>query len=852
MPRIPSEFDLGGLPSLNSGRRVATYDTSAVGRGVEAMGQGLQNAGASINTAVDREDNLDLARARSNFLTKKIEIDSEFANDTNYMDLTQRYQARLKEVESESAGFITQPRKREIFSLSVADDVARGTAYSTQLARRHEADANIADANTRLQTIRDAALKTGDDVERGKLIETGKQILDGLQQRGFVSAEAARSTWQSFRQDYGAAWLKMQPVQRQLEITRDAPANEEQELDRLLFVEGKGKNSKSSADGTGQFINSTWLDMIKRYRPDIADGRSDAEILAFRSDDKLGREMARYYMRENAAKLEQGGVQPTSGNKYLAHFLGPVGAVAVAKAAPGTPVIDVLTQAVGAKKAKQMVEANPSILSGKTAETVLSWADRKMGDGVKGTPAEFLPFDKRAEFRMSAERAFAQQVTAQASARSEEIERQIIDANAGKIPLAPRSAIELDPLLGEAKRNALLKQYDSAAADDRVYADGLAKLATQDAIWNPLSDADKKTLSILDTRSGVVAGLAGSNPDAAGEAVRRFSDIGMVSREVKGTLEGMIRGGDAKQLGYAMSTLDAMYRRNPKAFAESFDKDTAKTLMAWQSSANQDPGAFREKLNRASDPATIRARETAEKDARKLVADMPDKAVLSVLDESWFSDPEKPIGSRDAPGMAVYREQYADLYAEGYAANDGNKNAAKLFADTQIKKTWAVSPSGGGRVMMHAPETLPDAVFPTVGGSRDWMKKQVETEVAKLVGIENYGQNVGSMVATPGAFIPTKALPTYGLVTLPGTVAEIEAVRAGRKLPGDRQSPAWMLVYVDPVTQLPQQKLFYFDVAAAQAERDKTRGDLDVRHRRAVERTDAGAPVLSSSVMGTP
>lgn len=559
--------------------------------------------------------------------------------------------------------------------------------------------------------------------------------------------------------------------------------------------------------------------------------------------------------------------------------------------------------------------------------------------------------------------------------------RLIQDASEGRGMLPAREDIENDPLLSEPRRKQLLGQRAKAETDDSIFQNAITKMKDGSAIWNPLDDADKKGLSAIDVRTGVVAGLQKSIPEAAEIATYRFAEIGMVSKEVKGTLEGMIRGGDAKQLGYAMSTLDAMYRRNPKAFAESFDKDTAKTLMAWQSSANQDPGAFREKLNRASDPATIKARENAEKEARKIVSDMSDKDLLSTLDDSWFSDPQKPIGSREAPGMAVYKEQYADLYAEGYAAFDGDKAAAKKFADDRIKLNWAVSPSGGGRVMMHAPETLPDAVFPTVGGSRDWMKKQVEAEVAKMVGIENFGQNFGTFAATPGAFNVAPTLPTYGLVTLPGTVAEIEAIKAGRKLPfentgarshlgfsvreklfpgeekyfkdnpnvagmaveetgdiilnphspagvnkgavikneafrlhlkknnivpsfavtdeqrgqfngtayakndtdlkstiaarvysGDpsakatpeqkkwvednlptgRQSPAWMLVYVDPKTQLPQQKLFYFDVAAAKAERDKTRGELDVRHRRTVERDDAGAPVLATSATGAP
>ena len=43
-------------------------------------------------------------------------------------------------------------------------------------------------------------------------------------------------------------------------------------------------NKTSSALGLGQFINGTWLDMIKRYRHDLAEGKSDAEILELRKN----------------------------------------------------------------------------------------------------------------------------------------------------------------------------------------------------------------------------------------------------------------------------------------------------------------------------------------------------------------------------------------------------------------------------------------------------------------------------------------------------------------------------------------------------------------------------------------
>ena len=39
--------------------------------------------------------------------------------------------------------------------------------------------------------------------------------------------------------------------------------------------------------GLGQFVKATWLDMIRRYHPELAQGRSDAEILDLRKKSGL-------------------------------------------------------------------------------------------------------------------------------------------------------------------------------------------------------------------------------------------------------------------------------------------------------------------------------------------------------------------------------------------------------------------------------------------------------------------------------------------------------------------------------------------------------------------------------------
>jgi hypothetical protein len=149
-------------------------------------------------------------------------------------------------------------------------------------------------------------------------------------------------------------------------------------IDRIIGVESGGradiKNPRSSATGLGQFIKSTWLDLIKRNRQDIAAGRTDAEILALRTDPVLSREMIGVLMSENADALQARGIQPTSGNLYLAHFLGAGGAIQVLQANPNTPVSRLLSS--------DAIRDNRSILAGRSAADVIKWAEGKMAGAI--------------------------------------------------------------------------------------------------------------------------------------------------------------------------------------------------------------------------------------------------------------------------------------------------------------------------------------------------------------------------------------------------------------------------------------------------------------------------------------
>lgn len=180
--------------------------------------------------------------------------------------------------------------------------------------------------------------------------------------------------------------VQMSAVEAQEASQGDAPTQAEQLfLDRLMQAESGGrqfaKNPASSALGPFQFISSTFLDVLQRYFPQAAEGKSDAEILALRVDPKIARDAALAYTRANAAFLQARGIASRPSHLRLAFLVGPSGAANVLAAKPETRLSELLSKAA--------MEANP-FLGGMRAQELIARAEWE-ADGLEALPTRAAP-----------------------------------------------------------------------------------------------------------------------------------------------------------------------------------------------------------------------------------------------------------------------------------------------------------------------------------------------------------------------------------------------------------------------------------------------------------------------------
>jgi hypothetical protein len=161
--------------------------------------------------------------------------------------------------------------------------------------------------------------------------------------------------------------------------------------DQIIQVESNGdanaKNKRSSATGLGQFVNETWLILIRAHRPDLVKDRTEDEILEMRRDASLAREITVRFTERNAWTLRRRGLPVTPGTLYLAHFAGSAGAIALLSAEEQADAATVMANADATRRTDRdkLIKLNP-FLKRLTVADLKVWADRKMrGQSLIGT-----------------------------------------------------------------------------------------------------------------------------------------------------------------------------------------------------------------------------------------------------------------------------------------------------------------------------------------------------------------------------------------------------------------------------------------------------------------------------------
>jgi len=162
------------------------------------------------------------------------------------------------------------------------------------------------------------------------------------------------------------------------------------------------KAKTSSATGLYQFIDSTWLSMVREHgdkyglgkyadqisaNGTVANRSVKQQILALRKDPEIASAMAAEYAAENKQYLESTvGGEIGSTELYLAHFMGPGGAAKFLSKLQDNP------NAIGAKSFHQAACSNKAVFYGengkpRTMSEIYAFFDKKFDSTASTTVA---------------------------------------------------------------------------------------------------------------------------------------------------------------------------------------------------------------------------------------------------------------------------------------------------------------------------------------------------------------------------------------------------------------------------------------------------------------------------------
>jgi hypothetical protein len=607
MAQIPGPAP-GQILAPQMQRQLGTYQPGAVQRAQEAegaaaaqFGQAAEKTGTQL---LDVQDRMNAAAAEQTFLSKKLDIDEQFAKDTDYPTLPQRYRAAMQGALNQTSQIIGSPVQRSDFT----NRMARWVEYGTN------------------QALRESQARWKDDVRGGTLDAYNNGIQDALRAPETEAAGILNSVRD--RIDAGVASGAVSQTEGARMHRELGPTYAEKRMKMLLdtdpeaakkFATPEGWESAPGLASKRPALSSAITGAAKTYGVDpvaltktayletrggtVPDRPGSAITGPFQftpktaaqygvtdpTDPAQATDGAARLMADNKMDLAKSlGRDPTGAELYLGHQQGAAGAAVLLKN-PDMLAVDALGTIMPAATARQNIVGNGGSATMTAGDFVAKWqqkydaAPASLGSNadVAAEPAALhrptataaswvdqIPPDKRLDFARQAQLRADQQTAARdmneqrAQRLAEKQAKEQADA-AGKEYL---TAIEADPTkvdpmaivkdprlpwqqaehIREILRKSLTKDESH---DDKTYGPGFwsvfqgihAEPGNPDLITDP-AVIYRRAASEGDL---TVAGVNEAVREIAGKGTPESASEGELKRSFLATAKGQITGSSA-------------------------------------------------------------------------------------------------------------------------------------------------------------------------------------------------------------------------------------------------------------------------------------------------------------------
>jgi len=454
----------------------------------------------------------------------------------------QAHQSLLTHTSGESRNYIVNQRKSTIsgyveeaatnwndealfernLGLALAEQTQLANLQGWDAASQERAAEELVSQTFRQRIILAA---TNDPIAAKELLDNSRDMLNAADEHALdtnlkqlvIDAKATRAVQPFVRRGGGGADPYLSSVTR-----AESGGNPNAANNKANPGVAAADGSASSALGPHQFLRGTYLGTVKELRAaggaKWAEGLTDDEIAATRTDTAKEGEVFTFFREGNQKQLRAEGFEVTPVNEYALHHFGDGGGLALLRLARGKPGADLLE--VFGKGLDAVLKANPQF-KGKTAGEAYDWLASHLGaDAKQAAGAPY--FDGRAaiqaamaiedpEVQAAAMQKIANMMAMQDRANAQDRESAQKEAWDGYVQTgATNLPLEMRSRMGQAGwvafQNAVKNDQQGVDVTDEQTWENLTRAASDPKSFVEINlEAHRANLTKSDYRSFVLA-----------------------------------------------------------------------------------------------------------------------------------------------------------------------------------------------------------------------------------------------------------------------------------------------------------------------------------------------------------
>jgi len=608
-------------------------------------------------------------------------------------------------------------------------------AKQTEAVQQYYSESITTNVNNSLVAVRDdPTILEGQFEQVSELINAAD--IDDSKKRQAISAARSEMVEQAIyghaaKGDFKAATGLMKSftaaaIQNGTGVTKDQGGL----VDKIIGIESGGKanakNPRSTATGAGQFIDSTWLNMMAKHRPGLARRMSKDALLELRKNPGLAREMTARYAEENVSVLKAAGIEPTAGNVYLAHFLGPGGAKTALKNSDDTALSAILPADV--------MKANP-FLKERSVGWLRNWSSKKMGKASVTTNVEIGPkWVDRVNRKVEAIRTNTVN-DASTAAR---------DTGMQAILMTPEAVTEESILATEdlttAHKNELIKALRSELKKGNDLRSGRIRLEQGDdasSFFNERDPDDRKAVDALATDPETLPGIKVGSPERAIELTRR---TGIADRQAVRTSLSGLNSRDQGEFRSSIEFAAQLYGVSNRAFDGVDGAGQLKDYVRDYNEFRRNGYSPEEAAQSIFDVRHPEGRGnvtqlTSSANEYLKAQELTPTAVVSAVGETTLGmSPDAALDGQFGPGIVA---DYKRIWKDQYIKSNGSTEYASLSTKQKMSQLYGTSQVAGSSLFGMQGDFVKypfENYYKPIDGAHNVYRADAATHLSKALG----------------------------------------------------------------------------------------------------------------------